>query len=285
VISVRLDEIALAAVDLLVNAGLAQSRSEAAAQFIAVGIRSSEELILKAKTLEEHVRRLKNEMLDAVKNKDHAKVQELLAVDEQLKNAKSDTGHTAVLMAAYTRANEIRDLLLQHGPDLDFHEAAAVGHTARMKELLGRNPQLVNTHNPDGYTPLGLAAYFGHEEAAACLLAAGADVNLKSKDGKLDNTALHAAIAGNHIHIVRLLLNAGADIDAQCEGVRRRGFTPLHAAAYFNRLEIAKLLIERGADPRIANGESLTPYEYAARRGHAEIAELIRAAVHEANRE
>jgi len=275
VISVRLDETTLAAVDLLVNAGLAQSRSEAASQFIAIGVQSSEALLLKAKALEEHVRRLKNEMLDAVRSKNLEKVKLLLEIDEKLKNAKADNGQTAVLLSAYYRANEIKELLLQQGAELNLHEAAAVGHTARLREILGREPQLVNTHHFDGHTPLGLAAYFGHEEAAAYLLDSGADVNLRGRDGNLDNMPLHAAIAGNHIGIVRLLLRAGADVNARCEGEWRRGFTPLHVAAHFNRAEIAKLLIEHGADPAAANSEGLTPYEYAVSRGHTEIAKIL----------
>lgn len=59
VISVRLDDTSLAAVDLLVNSGLAQSRSEAASQFIGIGVQSSGALIVKAKVLEENVRVLK----------------------------------------------------------------------------------------------------------------------------------------------------------------------------------------------------------------------------------
>lgn len=113
-----------------------------------------------------------------------------------MKNSVSEEGQTAVLMAAYNRANEIRDLLLLKGAELNLHEAAAVGQTARLEEILGASPELVNSHSFDGFTPLGLAAHFGHEEAAAFLLDSGADPNLKGMDGKLNNTALHAAIAG-----------------------------------------------------------------------------------------
>lgn len=279
VISVRLDETTLTAVDLLVNAGLAQSRSEAASQFITMGVQSSEDLILKAKELEENVRRLKNEMLDAVKSKNLDKVKYLLELDEKLKDAKSDDGQTAVLMAAYYRANEIKELLLQKGAELNLYEAATVGNTALIKEILSEAPKLINSHSFDGYTPLGLAAHFGQEEAATYLLDSGADINLKGKDGKLNNTALHASIAGNHINIVRLLLNHGADIDSQCEGEIRRGFTPLHVAVHFNRLQIANLLIENGANLSITNSESLTPYEYALLKGSTEIADIIQASL------
>jgi ankyrin repeat protein len=279
VISVRLDEITLTAVDLLVNAGLAQSRSEAASQFISIGVQCSEELLLKAKTLEEDVRSLKNEMLDAVKSKNLDKVKHLLDIDEKLKDAKSEDGQTAVLMAAYYRANEIKELLLQKGAELNLYEAATVGNTARIQEILSEAPKQINGHSFDGFTPLGLASHFGHEEAATYLLENGADVNLKGTDGKLNNAAIHASIAGNHINIVRLLIKYRADINSQCEGEVRSGFTPLHVAAHFNRLEIVKLLLENGANPLIHNSEFLTPTEYALTKGNTEIANIIQSAL------
>lgn len=279
VISVRLDETTLAAVDLLVASGLAQSRSEAASRFIDIGVRSSEALIRKAKALEADVRNLKNEMLDAVKSKDLDKVVHLLEIDEQLKNATSEEGQTAILIAAYSRANEIQEYLLQQGAELNLYEAATVGNVEQMQQMLARSPKQINSHSFDGFTPLALAAHFGHEEAVLYLLNNGASVHLKGKDGKLNNTPLHAAIAGNHRHIAELLLTYQADPDVPCEGQLRKGFTPLHVAAHFNRLAIAKLLLTHGANPHLPNEEQLTPAEYALARGHTELAELIEAAV------
>ncbi|CAG7635923.1 ankyrin repeat domain-containing protein [Paenibacillus allorhizosphaerae] len=279
VISVRLDETTLAAVDLLVHAGVAQSRSEAASQFIAIGVQNSEALLLKAKALEENVRKLKNEMLDAVKSKNLEKVKQLLAMDATLKNAASEDGQTAVLTAAYYRANEIKELLLRSGAELNVFEAAAIGNKARVQEIAEESPWLINSHSFDGYTPLGLAAHFGHEETAAYLLDAGADIDLRSRDGKLNNMPLHASIAGNHPLLTKLLLERGADPDSRCEGEVRRGFTPLHVAAHFNRLEAAKLLLEHGADPFLRNSDALTAAEYAHAKGNTEFTEVMASCV------
>lgn len=280
VLSVRLDETTLQAVDLLVEAGLAQSRSEAASQFITIGVQSSEQLLLKANALAEHVRSLKQQMLDAVRSKNIDQVKHLLSLDEKLKNAKSEDGQTAILMAAYYRANEIKQLLLQQGAELNLYEAAAVGNTVRVREIAEVSPQLINSCSFDGYTPLGLAAHFGNEETAVYLLQAGADPNLKGTDGKLNNTPLHAAIAGSYINIVHLLLDNGSDMDSRCEGELRPGYTPLHVAAHFNRVQIAKLLLERGADPNAADDRSLTPAEYAYSKGNKETGDIISAFAH-----
>lgn len=275
VISIRLDEVSLGAVDLLVQAGLAQSRSEAAGQLIAIGVQSSEDLLKRAKILAESVQEMKNEMIDAIKSKNLDKVKQLLEQDRSLVNARNSEGETAVLMSAYYHANEIRDLLLERGPELDLYEAAAVGATGRVKELLETAPDLINSHNRDGYTLLGLASYFGNEETVRFLLEKGADVNFYSIDGQVSNAPLHTAIAGNHENIVRLLIEHGADLNLRCKGKIRPGFTPLHVAAHFNRISIARLLLSSGADPTIHNDARQTAINYAEEKGNYEIAKLM----------
>jgi ankyrin repeat protein len=61
------------------------------------------------------------------------------------------------------------------------------------------------------------------------------------------------AIAFNHegTEIVRLLLDAGADVNAQDNG----GTTALMVAARYSRKEDVALLLERGADPAIRDNE------------------------------
>ncbi|WP_238187011.1 ankyrin repeat domain-containing protein [Paenibacillus sp. L3-i20] len=125
---------------------------------------------------------MKNEMLGAVKSKNLDKVKQLLEVDEELIDAKSEDDQTALLLAAYYHTHEVKELLLAKGANLNLYEAAAVGNTARIQEILRETPNLINSHSFDGYTPLGLAAHFGHEEAAAYLLDNGTDINLKGRD-------------------------------------------------------------------------------------------------------
>ncbi|MCJ7841969.1 ankyrin repeat domain-containing protein [Lederbergia sp. NSJ-179] len=275
VISVRLDESSLMAVDLLVNSGLSQSRSEAASQFISIGIQSSENLLIRAKNLAENVKSLKDEMVDAVKAKNLDKVKQILNQDANLVNAKNIEGETAVLMSAYFHANEIKELLLERGAELDIYEASAVGATDRVKEILRHSPELLNSHNKDGYTLLGLSSYFGNEKTVEYLLKTGADVNLFGKDGKVSNTALHAAIAANHEKIVKMLLDNGANANAKCRGNIRSGFTPLHVAVYFNRMSMIKILLDHGADKEICNDNDQTPAYYARQIGNDELAEMI----------
>ncbi|WP_409342584.1 ankyrin repeat domain-containing protein [Paenibacillus sp. MBLB4367] len=276
VISIRLDEISLRAVDLLIESGLESNRSRAVSHFISAGIKSSEDLLVKAQRLADNVHQLKNEMIEAVKINDLEKVAELINKDAMLVNASNYKGETAVLMSAYYRTNEIKELLISNGAELSIFEAAAVGNIAQLKKLLEKSPELLHSYSIDGFTLLGLASHFGNEETVIFLLDRGAEVNARSKDENLNNMAIHAAIAGNHEHIVRTLIASGADINAKCEGKWRLGYTPLHVAGYLGRDSIIKLLLENNADKTTLNDSGETAYTVAILNRHLESAELLK---------
>jgi len=276
VISIRLDEISLKAVDLLVDSGLEPNRSRAVSYFVNRGIQASEDMLRKAKALAENVQHLRNEMVEAVKANNLDKVVGLLHEDSTLVNAKNSKGETAVLMAAYYRSSEIKQLLLNNNAELNIFEAAAVGHTHRVKELLTQSPELAESYSPDGFTPLGLAAHFGNEETVTFLLDQGANINARGKDGNLNNMAIHAAIAGNYEHVVKLLIQYGADINVKCEGKWRLGFTPLHVAGYFGRESIINMLLQAGSDKLAVNDNGQTAHEVALQRNHPESAALLK---------
>lgn len=94
VISVRVDDETSRTIDLLVQAGLAQSRSEAVAQLVALGINSAGELLARARQLAENLQRLKGEMFAAVKAKDIEGVKALLDHDPALLRMWSEGGDT-----------------------------------------------------------------------------------------------------------------------------------------------------------------------------------------------
>jgi ankyrin repeat protein len=62
----------------------------------------------------------------------------------------------------------------------------------------------------DGWTALHLAAHYGRPGVVRLLIEAGADVNALA-DNIIGNTPLMAAIAGGNEAIVRELIAAGAD--------------------------------------------------------------------------
>lgn len=208
---------------------------------------------------------------DAVKAGDIARVRELLETDRALAAARDSGGRSAILLALYYGRNAVADLLLDTRTDLDIVEASATGRADRVDALLAQDPALANAYAADGFTPLGLAAFFGHRSVVDLLLARGANVNAVSRNAT-GYSALTGAVAHGHGEIVAALLAAGADA-AHRYGP---GYTSLHEAAASGRLEVARLLLEHGADPSARTDAGQTPLALAEDKGHAEVAALLR---------
>jgi ankyrin len=92
-------------------------------------------------------------------------------------------------------------------------------------------------------------------------LAAGVDVDVvngRAENGDGGNTALWFAAQGpwpNGVDVARVLIEAGADINKQCE----HGRTALHMAAAWGHADVVRLLLDNGADPTVADEEGMTP--------------------------
>src|SRR5438045_8594372 len=86
------------------------------------------------------------------------------------------------LLSALYRGDRARvDELLAEDPDLNVFEAAALGRTVRLHELLDEDASRANALGDDGFHPLGLAWFFGHIASASLLLDHGAAVNALSE--------------------------------------------------------------------------------------------------------
>ncbi|MGH2522814.1 MAG: ankyrin repeat domain-containing protein, partial [Anaerolineales bacterium] len=212
-------------------------------------------------------------IINAVKAGDQAQVNALLDQNPELVNARSETGESAILLAAYYGQKQIAQLLLNRGATLDLFEAAAVGQAARVAELLEADPGRSNAFSSDGFQPLGLASFFGHAEVAALLLARGAEVNTPSRN-PMHVRPLHSAVAGRHTAVAEMLLKHGAEVNARQE----MGCTPLYAAAQNGQIEMVKLLLAHGADANLAPDNGQTPIDAALAGGHHDVAALLREA-------
>ena len=151
-----------------------------------------------------------------------------------------------LLQAVYQGDQGRVDELLAADPELDVFEAAAVGRTERLRELLNEDAGLANAWAEDGFQPLGLASFFGHVEAARLLVERGAEVNSASRND-MKVMPLHSAVATGdpeiRFELAKLLLGSGADPNA----VQQDEYTPLMAADQHGDERLRALLVEHGA--------------------------------------
>jgi ankyrin repeat protein len=206
----------------------------------------------------------------AVQSGDLNALREMLHGEPGLAVARDGQGLSILLFAAYRGNQEAVNLLIAADQPLDIFEATIAGRDARVAELLAQDPALARAWSSDGFTALHYAAFFGQPEAARRLLAHGAGVNERSRNG-FNVMPLHSAVAGQHIAVSELLVSHGADVNERQEA----GFTPLHAAAQHGDRAHIDLLLAHGADrtARLENGQ--TAAEVATANGHPELADLL----------
>jgi ankyrin repeat protein len=173
--------------------------------------------------------------------------------------AMAQTEQVSEILQAKYRGNNARvEELLKTGPALNIFEAAATGQTARVRELLATSPSLVNAYAPDGFHPLGLAAFFGNKATVEALLQAGADVNQQSRES-MKVSALHSSAAARRPDIAAMLLAKGADPNLRAEA----GVTVLHEVAITGQTDLAEMLLKHGGDINARDNSGKTPLSHA----------------------
>jgi len=139
-----------------------------------------------------------DEIHDAARKGDLAKVQELLKQDPTLVSSREIEGQTPLHFAAASSRTDVAAFLLASKAEVDardsfgktpLHRAASFG-SKEIAQLLLSNKADVNARDNTGWTPLHIAALFANVPFVEFLLANGADVNIQSNEG---HTALHYA--------------------------------------------------------------------------------------------
>lgn len=207
----------------------------------------------------------------------HTEVVALLLEHGADVNVKSRDGGTALHAAAFLGRVETVKLLLEKGADttlrdgrggiaidgakldwtfakgiiamlqLEVDEAEVKAGRNKVIELLSGQPSNSSqSHN--------LWEVVAAVDLSAIKDALDDGVDLNAQDPQFGSTPLSWAALMGHTEVVALLLERGADVNAQ----NRDGATPLHSAAFLGRAETVKLLLEKGADPKLRNNTGST---------------------------
>src|SRR5688572_25368823 len=209
--------------------------------------------------------------------------------------ARTREGVTPLQLAATNGSASMIDRLLKAGAkpnepltqarDTALMMAARTGGTGAIRLLVEAGADVNVKETWGGTTALMWAVSEGHLEAARLLIAAGADVKARSNfvaaangrgfEGRtpLTNatdakpaefasgwlTPLMLAAREGHVELSRLLVSAGADVNAAAGD----GKTALALAIFNGNYEVASFLVDNKADVNVADAQLFTPLFYA----------------------
>ena len=131
-----------------------------------------------------------------------------------------------------------------NAPFLRAYRAIEAHDVQALRTLLDRFPELVSARGTNDNDLLGMASASCDERLVAVLLDHGADVTRGNAHGW---TPLHQAAYSDLPTMARMLLAAGARVDASARG---DGGTALVVALFWGNRPTAELLAERGPTPR-----------------------------------
>ena len=173
---------------------------------------------------------------------DHVDIARLLLKFKADANAKDKDGSSPMCLAASNGNLQMMDLLLQMGASADKIDKR-------------------------GVSPLEIASRGGHAAAVQWLLVKGVNVNSEN------SSPLTEAVYANQPHVVRILLDAGANLDK----VNEFGYTALGTALKKGNLNIAQRLVTAGASINTSGKSSadVSPLQMAAFEGNEALVTLL----------
>ncbi|XP_072249992.1 B-cell lymphoma 3 protein homolog [Leuresthes tenuis] len=171
---------------------------------------------------------------------------------------------TPLHLAVITKQTNIVEALLRAGADptaLDrhgqtaFHLCCEYVQRDCLSVVLSLSPSSTSLEirNFEGLSPLHLAVRQGHQDLAKMLLDAGADIN--AMDIKSGQNPLMHAVENNNTDMVHFLIENGCDVNNQSYS----GNTALHIACGRGQEETVRLLLKSGADSSLKNNHNDTP--------------------------
>ncbi|WAR26179.1 Y045-like protein, partial [Mya arenaria] len=149
----------------------------------------------------------------------------------------------------------------------EFWEACGFGHVGRAKQLLAEGDIDVNwVSYTRGNLAIHHAAMKGHGDIVKTLIDAGSEIDAQEKD---ERTALHECARSQQKNAVQLgeiarsLIKAGCNVNSKSSDWGEADLTGLMYAAFHNHPEVAMALIDAGCELNAVGGRGETALERA----------------------
>ncbi|MBN1359763.1 MAG: ankyrin repeat domain-containing protein [Sedimentisphaerales bacterium] len=179
-------------------------------------------------------------------------------------HARTREQMTPLLFAVLHKRPEIERLLIEKGAQFDVFADAMRGDSQAVAAWLRESPEVLRD-SVGHLTLLHWAAYCNHLNVAEVLLERGADVDADAQVA----SPLHWAVRKNHLDLARLLLNSGAHVNA----ANRDGMRVIHQVV---APEMVELLVECGADVNVRANDDVTPLHFVvSANGHREVLKAL----------
>lgn len=146
-----------------------------------------------------------------------------------------------------------------YSADFQLHQAVHSNNIETVRGLLssGANTDIDARDTIHGHIPLNLAINIkSNKTILKLLLNAGASVHVRDKE---DLTPLYTALRWKDIDVIKILIDAGADVNDVCTKNRS---TALHCAVQNNSVSRTEYLLSQGANVNFKDNNKLTPLHY-----------------------
>ena len=128
-----------------------------------------------------------------------------------------------------------------------------------------------NDYDHQGLTLLHRACEMGNVSSVKFLVALGAHPNIQTHPVQGSTPAIVFAASNGHPDVMKLLVDAGADVD----NADNWGNCALFKAACYNHIDCVRMLLLAGANPNLRNRWGALPLQYAALQGHYTVVQLL----------